>query len=105
MAARIVVPATARKGEVIEIKTLVQHPMETGYRRDNMGRAIARHIIQRFTVSYDGAEIFAADMTQGMAANPYIAFHTLATTSGEIVFTWTDEKGGVETEKARIKVV
>jgi sulfur-oxidizing protein SoxZ len=104
MAVRVVVPQTARKGDVVEIKTLIQHPMETGYRRDNMGRAIPRHIIERFSVTYDGAEVFAADLTQGMAANPYIAFSTVATASGEIVFTWTDEKGAVERHVARIKV-
>ena len=48
-ATRIVAPAKARKGEVIEIKTLINHVMETGFRRDTVGQAIPRDIITRFT--------------------------------------------------------
>jgi sulfur-oxidizing protein SoxZ len=104
MAARIVMPATAKKGQVIEIKTIVQHPMETGYRRDNQGAPIPRDIIKRYVVTYAGAEIFTADMTQGIAANPYFAFHTIATETGDVVFTWTDEKGAVITETRKLTV-
>ena len=97
-------PATAKKGQVIEIKTIVQHPMETGYRRDNQGAPIPRDIIKRYVVTYAGAEIFTADMTQGIAANPYFAFHTIATETGDVVFTWTDEKGAVITETRKLTV-
>ena len=90
---RIVMPASARKGQPIEIKTIVQHPMETGYRRDHRGAVIPRDIIKRVVVTYAGAEIFTADATQGIAANPYFAFFTTAIETGDMVFTWTDEKG------------
>ena len=90
---RIVMPDKAKKGEVIEIKTIIQHIMETGYRRDYQGAVIARDIIKRYVVTYAGAEIFTADMTQGIAANPYFAFNTVAVETGDMVFTWTDEKG------------
>ena len=90
---RIVMPDKAKKGDVIEIKTIIQHVMETGYRRDYQGVAIPRDIIKRYVVTYAGAEIFTADMTQGVAANPYFAFFTQAVETGDIVFTWTDEKG------------
>jgi sulfur-oxidizing protein SoxZ len=90
---RIVMPDKAKKGEVIEIKTIIQHVMETGYRRDYQGVTIARDIIKRYSVEYAGAEIFSADLTQGVAANPYFAFSTVAVQTGDIVFTWTDDKG------------
>lgn len=90
---RIVMPDKAKKGEVIEIKTIIQHVMETGYRRDYQGVAIPRDIIKRYIVTYAGAEIFTADMTQGVAANPYFAFSTMAVETGDVVFTWTDEAG------------
>ena len=90
---RIVMPEKAKKGEVIEIKTIIQHVMETGYRRDYQGVAIPRDIIKRYTVTYAGAEVFTADMTQGVAANPYFAFSTQAVETGDVVFTWEDEKG------------
>ncbi len=101
---RILVPAKAKKGQVVEIKTLVVHPMETGYRRDNVGGAIPRNIIVRLACTYAGAEVFRMDMFTGVAANPFVAFHTVATESGEMVFTWTDEHGVAHSERKRIEV-
>ena len=69
-ATRIVVPAKARKGEVIEIKTLINHVMETGFRRDNVGKAIPRDIISRFVCTYNGDEVFRAELFPAIAANP-----------------------------------
>jgi len=102
--ARIVMPKTASRGEIIEIKTLVTHPMETGYRRDDMGKAIPRDIITLLTVQYAGEEVFRMDMFPGVAANPFAAFTTIATETGELVFTWTDEKGDAHVEKAMLTV-
>ena len=102
--ARIVMPKTARKGDVVEIKTLVTHPMETGYRRDDMGKAIPRDIIKLLTVTYAGDEVFRMDMFPGTAANPFAAFTTIATQTGELVFTWTDEKGEASSEKVMLTV-
>ena len=104
LATRIVMPATARKGQAIEIKTIIQHPMETGYRRDHRGAVIPRDIIKRFVVTYAGAEIFTADATQGVAANPYYAFHTLAVETGDVVFTWTDEQGAATVVTRKLTV-
>ena len=101
---RIVMPAKATAGEIIEIKTLVQHPMETGYRRTDMGAPIPRDIIERMTVTYDGATIFAAEMGPGVAANPYFAFTTRASRSGEVVFTWTDGRGATTIERRQLEV-
>ncbi len=101
---RIVMPATARKGQSIEIKTIIQHPMETGYRRDHRGAVIPRDIIQRVVVTYAGNEVFTVDATQGIAANPYFAFHIQATQTGDVVFNWTDEKGAVTTQTRRLTV-
>ncbi len=100
---RIVMPASANKGQIIEIKTLVQHEMETGHRRDNEGRPIKRDIIHTFAVTYDGTEIFRADLFPGVAANPYFAFSTIATESGEVLFKWADDKGGVTTESRKTR--
>jgi sulfur-oxidizing protein SoxZ len=103
-ATRIVVPAKARKGEVIEIKTLINHPMETGFRRDNIGRAIPRDIITRFTCTYAGELVFAMDLFTGVAANPFVAFTTIATETGEVVFEWTDQHGAVTRNEVRLVV-
>jgi sulfur-oxidizing protein SoxZ len=101
---RIVMPATAKVGSTVDIKTLVQHVMETGYRRDDVGKAIPRDIISVFSVTYDGVEVFRTELNQGMAANPYIAFSTLAVASGTLVFRWSDDKGNVTTEVRQLTV-
>jgi sulfur-oxidizing protein SoxZ len=103
-ATRIVVPAKARKGEVIEIKTLINHVMETGFRRDNSGRAIPRDIITRFTCTYGGEEVFRMDLFTGVAANPFVAFTTVATETSDLVFEWTDQHGTVTREQVRLTV-
>jgi sulfur-oxidizing protein SoxZ len=103
--ARIVVPRQVKKGEIFEIKTLITHDMETGYRRDSEGRPIPRDILNRLVVRYDNEEIFSADLFPGVSANPYVAFTTVATASGEMTFAWTDGNGATDTEKVAIKVV
>lgn len=102
--ARIAVPRRARRGEVIQIRTLISHVMETGFRRDDMGQAIPRDILHRFTCTYNGTEVFRADLFPAIAANPFITFHTVATQSGELVFAWTDDQGNTHRETARIEV-
>lgn len=102
--ARVSMPAEAKRGEIIEIKTLVRHAMETGYRVDRVGALIPRDIIKRLTVAYRGVEIFGMDYTQGVAANPYLAFSTVATETGELVFTWEDQHGAEITVRKTLVV-
>ena len=103
--ALIRMPAQAKKGEVIEIKTLISHPMETGYRRDAMGQPIPRHIINQFVCRYNGEVVFQAELFPAVAANPFCAFFTVATDSGEVVFQWVDDRGSAQTETLRLTVV
>ena len=102
--ARVSMPADATAGEVLSIKALIRHPMETGYRVDAVGRPIPRHIVERFSVRYGGEEVFRMDFTQGVAANPFIAFTTVATESGELEFVWEDDRGEVTTVRKRLTV-
>jgi sulfur-oxidizing protein SoxZ len=102
--ALINVPPKAKRGQVIEIKTLISHVMETGYRHDNMGKPIPRDIITQLTCSYNGEEIFRADLYPAIAANPFVTFHTVATESGTIAFEWTGDNGFHETASAKITV-
>jgi sulfur-oxidizing protein SoxZ len=97
-------PPRAKRGEIVEIKTLIAHPMETGYRLDTTGTAIPRDIISRFVCTYNGDEIFRAELFPAIAANPFIAFFTTATESGELVFSWTDDHGQTQTEIRQITV-
>jgi len=102
--ALINVPAKARRGEIIEIKTLISHIMETGYRTSNVGKLIPRDIITQFTCKYNGEEIFRAELFPAIAANPYITFFTTATESGTLTFEWIGDNGYVVTETAAIAV-
>ncbi len=98
------VPRTAKRGQIIEIKTLISHIMETGYRRNETGAVIPRDIINLFVCTYNGDEIFRADLHQAIAANPFITFFTIATETGTLEFKWTDDDGHVETGAATITV-
>jgi sulfur-oxidizing protein SoxZ len=98
------VPATAKRGEIIEIKALVRHAMETGFRRTQLGEVIPRDIVRQFACTYNGVEIMRADFHPAIAANPLFAFTTVATESGTIAFRWTGDKGLVVTASAAIAV-
>lgn len=102
--ALIHVPPTAKRGEVIEIKTLIAHVMETGYRIGVTGAPIPRDIIDDFVCMYNGEQIFRATLYPAIAANPYISFYTVATESGTLSFTWTDQHGETRVQLAQIKV-
>ena len=102
--ALINVPAKAKRGEVIVIKTLISHVMETGFRHTTMGVRIPRDIIDTFVCAYNGEEIFRATLHPAIAANPFITFHTVATESGTIAFKWTGDKGFSATESVKITV-
>lgn len=100
----IKVPATAKRGEVIEIRTLIAHPMETGYRPGADGQVVPRDILRRFTCRYNGEVVFSAELFPAIAANPGINFHTVATDSGTLTFTWEGDKGFRQTESVSITV-
>ena len=102
--ALINVPAKARRGEIIEIKTLMSHIMETGYRRTAAGELVPRNIITSFTCRYNGKEIFRADLFPAIAANPFITFSTVATESGKFEFEWIGDKGFAANATASITV-
>jgi sulfur-oxidizing protein SoxZ len=99
------VPQTAKRGEIIEIKTLISHPMETGYRTGLNGMTLPRDIIQRFVCTYNGTEIFSADFSPAIAANPYLSFFTVAAETGTITFQWSGDNGFSATESADIAVL
>ena len=102
--ALINVPATAKRGEIIEIKTLMSHIMETGYRHTAEGTVIPRDIITSFSCRYNGNEIFRADLFPASSANPFITFFTVATESGKFEFEWIGDKGFTATASASITV-
>lgn len=102
--ALINVPPKARRGDVIEIKALMSHIMETGYRRTATGDLVPRDIITSFTCRYNGKEILRADFFPAIAANPFMSFFTIAQESGKFEFEWIGDKGFSQTASASITV-
>lgn len=90
---KVRIPAKARKGEIIEIKTQISHDMETGLRKDGAGKTIPRRIINRFACTWNNEPVISADWHQAVSANPFASFFAVATASGKIRLTWHDETG------------
>lgn len=101
---RVKVPKKASKGDVIEIKTLISHKMESGQRKDKKGKLIPRKIINKFVARFDGEEVFSVDIDPAISANPYIKFSMKAEKSGEFEFTWTDDDGSTYQSKKKLVV-
>jgi sulfur-oxidizing protein SoxZ len=104
MVARVQMPREAKRGEVIEIRIVIQHAMETGFRRDDVGGLIKRNVINAFSCRYNGVEVFRADLSSGISANPYLQFYTVAEASGEFEFYWIDDAGTQERVRQPIAV-
>jgi sulfur-oxidizing protein SoxZ len=101
---RIKLPETIKSGEVIEVKALIQHVMETGNRKDGQGNTIPRNIIHTVKATFEGQPVFSAELGSGIAANPFLAFHMRVPGPGELEVTWIDDGGVTVVEKARIEV-
>ncbi|WP_169833622.1 thiosulfate oxidation carrier complex protein SoxZ [Methylobrevis pamukkalensis] len=104
MTARVKVPARVRAGEAFEVRTLVSHPMESGFRRDAGGAVVPRRILHRFACSFEGEEVFACDLGPAMSANPFLEFSLQLARSGTLGFVWFDDDGSTITAEAMVTV-
>lgn len=101
---RVKVPKTAAAGEVITIKTLISHDMESGQRKDSEGNTIPRKIINKFTCDFNGQTVFLCDIDPAISANPYFEFNAKVAESGTFKFTWVDDDGSVYEAEEKIEV-
>lgn len=101
---RVKVPKTADAGEVITIKTLISHKMESGQRKDKEGNAIPRQIINKFSCEFNGTPVFSCDLDPAVSANPYFEFSAKVNESGTFKFTWVDDDGSVYEDEKSITV-
>jgi sulfur-oxidizing protein SoxZ len=101
---RIKMPKEARRGEIVQIKTLVAHLMESGQRKDQSGNVIPRKIINTFVCSFNGAPVFSCDLETSIAANPYLQFSVRVEQSGVFGFRWVDDDGTFVTAEEKIVV-
>lgn len=100
----ITAPTTAKRGEVLELRTLIAHVMETGYRPDGQGSTKPRDLITHFSCRYNGELVFSAELYPAVAANPYIVFTTVATESGTLTFDWQGDNGFQQSESVTLTV-
>lgn len=101
---RIKLPKKASKGEIVEVKSLITHKMESGQRKDKKGKLIPRKIINKFSCKYNGKEVFGCDFAPAVSANPFLVFHIRATASGPVEFSWTDDDGSVYSKTLKLSV-
>ena len=99
------VPAQAKRGQIIKIRTLAAHAMETGFRRTQLGALIARDIVRQFSCVYNGVEVFLVELHPAISANPLLEFTTVAAESGTLEFRWSGDNGYSVTQSAAITVV
>ena len=105
MLARIQVSSPVRRGQAMEVRLLVQHPMETGFRYDFSGTSIAKNVIHSLSAEYGGRVVFRARMGSGVAANPLLQFWVLPDQSGDVRVSWEDDQGVKGQVSARIEVL
>ena len=101
---RVRMPATAKAGEIIEVKTLISHEMESGQRKDATGQTIPRKIISKFTAAFNGKEILSSDWQPAISANPYQSFFVRVPETGTFTFTWVDDDGSVYKAEQKVTV-
>ncbi len=101
---RIKLPDSIKSGDLIEVKALIQHVMETGNRKDPEGKPIPRSIIHTFKVTFEGQPVFGADWGSGISANPFVAFHFKVPGPGTLEFTWIDDAGVTVVEKTPLLI-
>mgnify|MGYP001167379070 CR=1 FL=1 len=102
---RVRLPDQAQTGEIIEVKALITHVMETGNRKDSEGKPIPPNIIHTFTAHYDGALVFKAELGPSISANPYLSFYLKVPGPGELMVSWKDDDGGETVERYSLNVV
>ncbi|SOC00413.1 sulfur compound chelating protein SoxZ [Rhodobacter sp. JA431] len=95
---RVKVPKSAAAGEVVTLKALISHAMESGQRKDSSGNPIPRSIIHRFTCDLNGQNVIDVAINPSVSTNPYFEFDARVDAAGEFVFTWYDDDGSVYTE-------
>lgn len=101
---RVKAPKSASAGEVVTIKTLISHTMESGQRKNKDGSVIPRSIINRFTCEFNGTSVLDMKMEPAISTNPYVEFDATIPESGDLKFTWYDDDGSVYEDTKTVQV-
>lgn len=94
---------TKLEGDVVDVRVLMAHPMETGQRKDPSGKLVPLHFIQTITAQLNGKTVFQADTSQAIARNPVFGFKVKGGKAGDkLRITWTDNKGDKRTDEVAV---
>ena len=99
-----IIPKSPKVGDVVEVKTLITHVMETGLRKNRDGTLVPRHIIHTLTATYNGTQVFRGALNTGISANPYISFRMRVTGPGVVVLKWIEDGGKTATLEVPVEV-
>lgn len=102
---RVNLPQSIKAGDVIEVRSLISHVMETGNRKDSAGNVIPRNIINAFSATFEGKDVFRAEFNSGISANPFISFYMRVMGPGTLELTWLDDSGVKIVEQVAVKVI
>jgi len=95
---------TKLDGDVVQVRVLMSHPMETGLRKDADGQLVAAHFIELVTFTYGNRTVLSAQWGPAVSRNPYLSFKVRGAAKGEkIKISWLDSKGDTRTDEATIE--
>lgn len=98
---RVKVPKSVAAGEAFTVKTLINHKMESGQRKDKEGNKIPQKIIHTFEATFNGTPVISADIKGAVSTNPFFEFSMKISEAGDLAFKWHDDDGSVyETSKS-----
>lgn len=98
------IPDSVKKGEVFTVKAKLKHPMETGWRKNKNGERIPRNRIHKFVCTFNGKEMFWADLHSGISADPYLTFPARLSESGTLRLTWFEDGDGKYVTETKVIV-
>lgn len=101
---KVKVPKTAAVGEVVTIKTLINHPMESGQRKDGDGNKIPRMVIHTFEATFGGKQIVTFHPEGAVSQNLFLEFTMKVPQAGDVNFKWTDDEGSIFEKSASIAI-
>jgi len=82
------------QGDITDIRILMQHPMETGLRKDERGQTLPVHFIQTFTILHNGKALIDGQLNTSISKNPLFAFKARGIKAGDkLAVAWNDNLG------------
>ena len=93
---------TKEKGGMVQVKSLITHPMDTGLRRTKKGDKIPAHYINEVLVEANGESVITANWTASISKNPFISFDYAGAKGDMVKLTWKDNTGASDSIEKKV---